>query len=101
MGQQVKADISMSLDGFITGPNDGIEKGLGEGGERLHEWLYGLASWRERHGYEGGTTDRDAEVLEEASSTRSRFTSCPSCSATACGCSIIPRTSSSSWRPRG
>ncbi len=69
MGQQVKADISMSLDGFITGPDDGIEKGLGEGGERLHEWLYGLASWRERHGYEGGTTDRDAEVLEEAFAT--------------------------------
>jgi len=69
MGQQGKADISMSLDGFVTGPNDGIEKGLGEGGERLHEWLYGLASWRERHGYEGGTTDRDAEVLEEAFAT--------------------------------
>jgi len=56
-------------DGFITGPNDGLDQPLGEGGERLHEWVYGLASWRERHGLEGGTTDSDAEVLEEAFAT--------------------------------
>lgn len=62
MGQQVKADISMSLDGFITGPNAGVANGLGDGGERLHEWLYGLASWRERHGYEGGLA---AGLLDE------------------------------------
>ncbi len=31
--------MSMSLDGFITGPDDGPEHGLGAGGERLHEWL--------------------------------------------------------------
>jgi dihydrofolate reductase/uncharacterized protein YndB with AHSA1/START domain len=31
--------MSMSLDGFITGPDDGPEQGLGAGGERLHEWL--------------------------------------------------------------
>jgi hypothetical protein len=62
-------DTSMSLDGFITGPNDGVDQPLGEGGERLHEWVYGLARWRERHGLEGGTTDSDAEVLEEAFAT--------------------------------
>jgi len=33
-------DISMSLDGFITGPNDNHEQPLGEGGERLHEWVW-------------------------------------------------------------
>jgi len=31
--------MSMSLDGFITGPDDGPEQGLGAGGERLHDWL--------------------------------------------------------------
>jgi dihydrofolate reductase len=31
--------MSMSLDGFITGPGDDAEHGLGIGGERLHEWL--------------------------------------------------------------
>jgi hypothetical protein len=30
---------SMSLDGFITGPDDGPGNGLGNGGHRLHEWL--------------------------------------------------------------
>ena len=31
--------MSMSLDGFITGPDDGPEAGLGVNGERLHDWL--------------------------------------------------------------
>jgi dihydrofolate reductase len=31
--------MSMSLDGFITGPNEGPDNGLGDGGERLHEWV--------------------------------------------------------------
>ena len=31
--------MSMSLDGFIAGPDDSAEKGLGIEGERLHEWL--------------------------------------------------------------
>jgi hypothetical protein len=32
----------MSLDGFIAGPNDRVGQGLGEGGERLHEWVFEL-----------------------------------------------------------
>jgi len=31
--------MSMSLDGFIAGPNEGPENGLGDGGHRLHDWL--------------------------------------------------------------
>jgi dihydrofolate reductase len=31
--------MSMSVDGFITGPDDSVERGLGVGGERLHAWL--------------------------------------------------------------
>ena len=64
---KVTADISMSLDGFIAGPNDVPGNGMGEGGERLHEWVYDLASWREPHGLSGGETNRDSEILEEAS----------------------------------
>jgi dihydrofolate reductase len=30
--------MSMSLDGFIAGPNEGPDNGLGDGGHRLHEW---------------------------------------------------------------
>jgi dihydrofolate reductase len=33
--------MSMSLDGFIAGPNEGPDNGLGDGGERLHDWLWG------------------------------------------------------------
>ena len=35
--RKVTSDISMSLDGFIAGPNDGVELPVGEGVERLHE----------------------------------------------------------------
>jgi dihydrofolate reductase len=63
---RVSCDITMSLDGFIAGPSPSIEKPLGEGGERLHEWVYGLESWRRLHGLSGGTTNADSEILEEA-----------------------------------
>ncbi|WP_129667261.1 dihydrofolate reductase family protein [Phytoactinopolyspora endophytica] len=32
--------MSMSLDGFIAGPNETLDNGLGDGGERLHEWVF-------------------------------------------------------------
>jgi dihydrofolate reductase len=54
----VYVDISMSLDGFIAGPNDDVDP--------LHEWLYGLKGFREPHGMEGGTTGPDSEVIDEA-----------------------------------
>jgi len=63
---KVFVDITTSLDGFIAGPNDGPEQPLGAGGERLHEWVYGLASWREPHGLAGGEASRDSEILGEA-----------------------------------
>jgi dihydrofolate reductase len=59
------ADISMSLDGFVAGPNIGPEQPLGEGGERLHDWIVGLASWRASHGKSGGRTGRDDEVVKK------------------------------------
>jgi dihydrofolate reductase len=59
-------DITMSLDGFIAGPNQTTEQPLGEGGERLHKWVYGLRTWREKMGMEGGVTNRDSEVLEQS-----------------------------------
>jgi dihydrofolate reductase len=63
---KVAFDMSISLDGFIAGPNDNAEQALGKGGERLHEWVYELASFKERHGRAGGERNRDDEVLEEA-----------------------------------
>ncbi len=63
---KVMAQMSKSLDGYIAGPNDGLESPLGENGERLHEWIYKLASWRERHGLSGGTTSPEDEQMDEA-----------------------------------
>ena len=51
-------DITMSLDGFVAGPNATLDEPLGEGGEQLHDWVVRLAVWRERHGLEGGETGR-------------------------------------------
>ena len=39
-------DISMSLEGFVAGPDATLEEPLGEGGELLHEWVTRLAAWR-------------------------------------------------------
>jgi dihydrofolate reductase len=58
-------DISMSLDGFIAGPDADLEEPLGRGGEGLHEWIFGVKSWRESHGKSGGETGPDDEVVEE------------------------------------
>jgi dihydrofolate reductase len=63
---QVIADITMTLDGFVAGPDDGVEKPLGEGGERIHQWLYDSASWRELHGREGGEARSDGALVEES-----------------------------------
>ena len=59
-------DISMSLDGFIAGPNQTLEEPLGKGGEQLHEWALATQSWREAHGRSGGEADVDSEVIEES-----------------------------------
>lgn len=64
--QKVFVDITMSLDGFIAGPNDGPGNGLGDGGEKLHEWVYDLAAFREPHGQEGGIVNADSKLLDEA-----------------------------------
>ena len=50
---KVVFDISMSLDGLITGPDDSPEQPLGKGGERLHAWAF------------GGKTEGDALVFDE------------------------------------
>jgi dihydrofolate reductase len=59
-------EISMSLDGFVAGPNASLEQPLGAGGERLHEWVFPLAAWRKPHGLTGGAVNRDSEVVDEA-----------------------------------
>jgi hypothetical protein len=51
---KLRLKIATSLDGFVAGPNQSVENPLGEGGMRLHEWVFPLAAWREEHGLSGG-----------------------------------------------
>jgi dihydrofolate reductase len=62
----VTCHLSMSLDGFVAGPEQSVENPIGEGGMRLHEWVFETASWREQHGLEGGgERTADSEVADE------------------------------------
>lgn len=62
---RVLAGITTSLDGYVAGPDDGPGKGLGEGGERLHSWVFG-GPWTYAGGPKGEATGEDAAYLEEA-----------------------------------
>jgi dihydrofolate reductase len=61
----VTCHISVSLDGFVAGPNQSIEHPIGEGGMRLHEWVFGNDSQGGQHGLDGGERSADAEVVDE------------------------------------
>jgi dihydrofolate reductase len=63
---RLRFQISMSLDGFIAGPNQSEEHPLGEGGMQLHEWVFTLAAWRERHGQPGGEVNASTGVIEQS-----------------------------------
>jgi dihydrofolate reductase len=59
------ASMSISLDGYIAGPNSRVDNPLGDGGERLHEWMTSLEVWRKTHGLDGGERNQDSEVAAE------------------------------------
>ena len=62
---KVVAGITTSLDGYITRPNDGPGRGLGEGGERLHYWVFG-GPWSYEEDPRGEATGADKELLDGA-----------------------------------
>lgn len=63
---KLRLDITMSLDGFVAGPNASLDDPLGKGGMRLHEWAFAAASWRKQHGLSGGEANADSDVLQES-----------------------------------
>jgi dihydrofolate reductase len=65
---KIVAGITMSVDGYITGPNDGPGNGLGDGGERLHYWVFG-GPWTYDEEPTGEATGADKEFLEAANET--------------------------------
>jgi dihydrofolate reductase len=62
---RVTASITTSLDGFITGPHDGPGRGLGEGGERLHYWVFG-GPWTYGDERRGEPTGADKAFIDAA-----------------------------------
>jgi dihydrofolate reductase len=62
---RVTAAITISLDGYVTGPNDGPGNGLGDGGERLHYWVFG-GPWSYEAEPTGEATGADKEYLDGA-----------------------------------
>ena len=64
---KVLAGITTSVDGYVAGPDDRPGQGLGEGGERLHYWVFG-GPWTYDNEPEGGASGEDAAWLQEVMS---------------------------------
>ena len=62
---RLKLNISMSLDGYVAGPDQSLENPLGIGGERLHDWAVVLRAFREGHGQEGGEVNESTPFVED------------------------------------
>jgi dihydrofolate reductase len=62
----IRFHISMSLDGYVAGPNQSEAEPLGVGGEDLHGWVVELEAWRVSQGMEGGVVNASTAVVEEA-----------------------------------
>src|SRR3954451_13087067 len=65
---KVIASITTSVDGYVTGPDDGPQYGLGRGGERLHYWVMG-GPWTYEGGHDFSMHGPDKEFYEELIST--------------------------------
>ena len=62
---RLRLSITMSLDGYVGGPDQSEENPLGVGGTELHQWFFPLKEFREMHGEEGGETDASSAVVQE------------------------------------
>jgi dihydrofolate reductase len=61
----LRFSITMSLDGFIAGPDQGPDQPLGKGGEDLHQWALQSSAWNEEHGRSGGEEGVDSDVVRQ------------------------------------
>jgi dihydrofolate reductase len=60
---KLRLNMTMSLDGFVAGPDQSEQNPLGVGGMELHQWLFPLAVFRESHGDEGGEVNASTPVV--------------------------------------
>jgi dihydrofolate reductase len=62
---KLRLHITMSLDGYVAGPDQDEENPLGIGGVALHEWVFPLKEFQDMHGGEGGETNASSAVVQE------------------------------------
>jgi dihydrofolate reductase len=62
---KLRLTISMSLDGYVAGPNQSAENPIGEGGLAVHEWFFPLKEFKEMHGDEGGVVNESSPIVTE------------------------------------
>jgi dihydrofolate reductase len=62
---KLRFNITMSLDGYVAGPNQTLEEPLGVRGEDLHAWAVELKTFHEMHGGSGGETGTNDDILRE------------------------------------
>jgi dihydrofolate reductase len=63
---RLRFGISLSLDGYVAGPEQSMKEPLGIGGEALHEWVFPLEAWRKPHGLPGGEVNDSTPVMERS-----------------------------------
>jgi dihydrofolate reductase len=62
---KLKFSISLSLDGFMAGPDQSVDHPLGLGGMRLHDWAFALEAFQKSHGQGGGEVNASTRVIDE------------------------------------
>lgn len=62
---KLRLSITMSLDGYVSGPDQSEENPLGVGGMELHEWFFPLRAFQEMHGEQGGEVNVSSVVVQE------------------------------------
>ena len=62
---KLRLRISMSFDGYTSGPNQSVKEPLGVRGEELHEWVVSLRVWRTVHGQTGGVDNESSRIVED------------------------------------
>src|SRR5262245_41006788 len=62
----VRFQVSVSVDGYMAGPNQSLDEPLGVGGEDLHRWFFDTHVWHAMQGQPGGEQNASSAVIEEA-----------------------------------
>ncbi|MFD6156875.1 dihydrofolate reductase family protein [Nocardia sp. NPDC060256] len=64
MAKLLVRNLAISLDGYVAGPNQGPDNPIGEGGMRLHEWVFATRTGNDWSGSAGGETGIDDDFVK-------------------------------------